>query len=122
MSAGQTFFETSKDGSLRTPLALRKPMGKPGASGTVWEHPEAPGKAVKIYHDKERTKFENKARTMVKVRYNRPHAASFALGWPEALVVNSSGAFVGFTMPLLGSGWTDLESLMQAREAESKHG
>jgi eukaryotic-like serine/threonine-protein kinase len=121
-AAGQTIFETAKDGSLHPPLAIRKVIGKPGGSGTVWEHPGDPAKAIKIYHAKERSKFEEKARTMIKVKYNRPHADRFDFAWPEALVVDSSGSFLGFKMPLLGRGWIDLESLMQAREAEDKHG
>ena len=121
-AAGQTIFETGKDGSLHPPLAIRKVIGKPGGSGTVWEHPGDSTKAIKIYHAKERSKFEEKARTMIKVKYNRPHADRFDFAWPEALVVDSSGSFLGFKMPFLGTGWIDLESLMQAREAEDKHG
>jgi eukaryotic-like serine/threonine-protein kinase len=121
-AAGQTIFETGKDGSLDPPLAIRKVIGKPGGSGTVWEHPGDPTKAIKIYHAKERSKFEEKARTMIKVKYNRPHADRFDFAWPESLVVDSSGSFLGFKMPFLGTGWIDLESLMQAREAEDKHG
>ena len=106
-AAGQTIFETDKDGSLHPPLAIRKVLGKPGGSGTVWEHPEQPTKAIKVYHAKERSKFEEKARTMIKVKYNRPHADRFDFAWPEALVVDSSGSFLGFKMPFLGNGWID---------------
>jgi hypothetical protein len=120
--ASLTVFEVTKDGSLLPPLALRKTISKPGGSGTVWEHPEEPTKAVKIYHDKEYSKFEDKARTMIKVKYNRPHVDQFDFAWPEALVVNASGSILGFKMPFFGSGWIDLESLMQAKEAEDKHG
>src|SRR5580693_265935 len=98
-AAGQVIFETGKDGSLHTPLALRKVIGQPGGSGTVWEHPGEPDKAIKIYHDGERPKFEEKARTMIKVKYNRPHADRFDFAWPESLVVDSSGTFLGFKMP-----------------------
>jgi hypothetical protein len=101
-AAGRTVFETGKDGSMHPPLAIRKVIGKPGGSGTVWEHPGDPTKAIKIYHAKERSKFEEKARTMIKVKYNRPHADRFDFAWPEALVVDSSGCFLGFKMPLLG--------------------
>jgi hypothetical protein len=91
--AGQTIFETNRDGSVRTPLVLRKAVGKPGASGTVWEHPVEPTKAIKIYHDKERPKFEEKIRSMIKVKYNRPHADCFDLAWPEAVVVEERDPF-----------------------------
>jgi eukaryotic-like serine/threonine-protein kinase len=119
---GLAIFEISKAGSLRASLTLRKKVGKPGASGTVWEHPEEPTKVIKLYHDKECSKFEDKARTMIKVKYNRPHVDHFDFAWPEALVVNESGSFLGFKMPFFGGGWIDLESLMQAREAEDKYG
>jgi len=98
-AAGRTVFETGKDGSLHPPITIRRVIGKPGGSGTVWEHPGDPTKAIKIYHAKERSKFEEKARTMIKVKYNRPHADRFDFAWPEALWSIHQGVFSGSKCP-----------------------
>src|SRR5262245_54707751 len=102
-------FEVVKDSSTGKPLTLQPgDKGRRGASGFVFELAAEAGKAIKVYHDKERLKFEPKVRTMIKVKYNRPHIDRFDLAWPEGLVVDMSGHFRGFKMPFFGSGWTDL--------------
>lgn len=116
------FFEVAKDGTIRNAFTLRPgDKGRRGGSGIVYELPTEPGKAIKIYHDDQRAKFEPKVRTMVKVKYNRPHLDRFDLAWPESLVVDDSGKFCGFKMPFFGEGWVDLEKLMQASEVEQKY-
>lgn len=101
-------FELDKDGKTRRALILRTDdRGMRGASGTMHALRAEAGKAIKIYHEKERSKFEEKIRTMIKVRYNRPHAELFDLAWPEAIVVDTYGSFLGFKMPFLeAAGWT----------------
>ena len=59
---------------------------------------------------------------MIRVKYNRPHIDRFDLAWPETLVGDLSRQFRGFKMPFFGSGWVDLEKLMQASEAQKKYG
>jgi serine/threonine protein kinase len=122
MVSEERLYELRIDGNLN-PLKFRaSDKGRRGASGTVFELADQHGKAVKIYHDHERSKFEPKIRTMLKVKYKRPHTARFDLAWPEALIVNGSGEFSGFKMPFFGTGCVDLEALIQASEAEKKFG
>jgi DNA-binding helix-hairpin-helix protein with protein kinase domain len=85
-------FELGKDVGARQPVGLRG-KGREGASGTVYELSFDNGKAIKIYHETERGKFEDKIRTMVKVKYHRPHADRFDLAWPEAIFIDASGGF-----------------------------
>jgi serine/threonine protein kinase len=125
MSAGVvTVFKLDKAGKVRKPLSIQKSdqVGTAGASGTVYQYPEETKKAIKIYHERERLKFAEKIRAMIQVKYNRPHAQRFDLAWPESIVIGGSDEFLGFTMPFFGGGWVDLESLMQASEAESRYG
>src|SRR5713226_2808962 len=105
-----SLFELTKDEKTRRPLVLGKgEKGKQGASGTVYELPAESGKAIKIYHAKERSKFEQKIRTMIKVKYTRPHTDRFDFAWPEAVVVDAYGSFLGFKMPFFGADCVDLE-------------
>jgi DNA-binding helix-hairpin-helix protein with protein kinase domain len=95
-------FEIGKDGTVRPPLTLRpREKGWRGASGIVYQIPAEPSKAIKVYHDTERLKFESKIRTMIKVKYDRPHVDRFDLAWPETIFVDASGQFRGFKMPVL---------------------
>jgi hypothetical protein len=94
------FFDVGKDSNVRKSLTLRSgDKGRRGASGFVFELSSEPGKAIKAYHKEERSKFEPKVRTMIRVKYNRPHLDRFDLAWPETLVVDISGQFRGFTHP-----------------------
>jgi serine/threonine protein kinase len=114
-------FEIGKDGKVRPPLTLRpREKGWRGASGIVYQFPAEPSKAIKVYHDTERLKFEAKIRTMIKV--DRPHVDRFDLAWPETIFVDASGQFRGFKMPFFGNDWVDLETLVQAKEAEKEFG
>jgi serine/threonine protein kinase len=49
----------------------------------------------------------------------RPHADQFDFAWPEMLIADCGGNFLGFRMPLFGKDWVDLELLMQASQAEN---
>jgi len=116
-------FEIGKDGKVLPPLTLRpREKGWRGASGIVYQIPAEPSKAIKVYHDTERLKFESKIRTMIKVKYDRPHVDRFKLAWPETIFVDASGQFRGFKMPFFGTDWVDLEKLVQAKKAEKEFG
>jgi serine/threonine protein kinase len=121
VNSSALLFEADKDGRRWTVKLDSANTGRRGASGVVFQHPSETGKAIKIYHPDERAKFENKVRAMVKVRYKRPHVQHFDFAWPETVISDSAGTFLGFKMPYFGSGWVDLESLMQASEAETKY-
>jgi serine/threonine protein kinase len=120
---GDIVFELDKAGRRSRGTMLRETdrVGQ-GASGTVYRYSAEPGKAIKIYELPQAKRFEAKIRTMVTVRYNRPHLSRFDFVWPEALLADSTGAFAGFKMPFLGNGWVDLDSLMQSSDAERMYG
>jgi hypothetical protein len=112
-------FELNKDGSsLRALHISAADRIKSGASGTIYKHPIAADKALKLYHDEEKAKHKEKIALMVRVKYGHPHADEFDFAWPETGIVDKAGEFLGFEMPLFGDGWVDLEALMQASEAE----
>jgi serine/threonine protein kinase len=117
-------FELDDEGHRSHLLTLsNNPASKEGGSGTVFPLPGTMGRrAAKLYHDEKRRSFEEKVRTMLRVKYKHSHADQFDFAWPERLIVDDSGVFLGFSMPYFGEKWVDLESLMQAAEAEQKYG
>lgn len=120
MSTSEQFFECDTSGKLSRAICIPGgTKGMRGASGTVYVE-KGINKAIKIFHKDQRIKFEAKVRCMRKVAYSRPDAQYFDLAWPEVFIADSSGRFVGYRMPLFGEGWVDLESLIQASEAERK--
>lgn len=122
MAINERLYELSVEGAYRSLTFRANDKGRRGASGFVLELACESGKVAKIYHSHERSKFEPKVRTMLKVKYRRPHTDRFDLAWPEALIVNHSGEFHGFKMPFFGSDCVDLELLIQAAEAEKEYG
>ena len=69
-------------------------LSEAGGQGVIYRS-DIPGCVLKIYHEKERTKFtKNKLSKILEFQNENPHIC-----WPTDILETQSGVFVGFVMP-----------------------
>lgn len=97
---------------------------KSGGAGSIYLLPRRPRDVAKLYHDSTDTDdYDRKIQAMLALTPNLPvreeHGQRYVqIAWPNAVVNNKAGHFLGFTMPLLDIAATaELEPVLQERQA-----
>jgi hypothetical protein len=99
---------------------------KSGGSGSVYLIPESPLQVAKIYHDRvNRVESEQKVAAMLELSPRLPDIVEggrryVQIAWPNALLRDDQGRFVGFLMPAVDVDATsELECILQERQARA---
>ncbi|HTD29108.1 MAG TPA: hypothetical protein VK660_06920, partial [Xanthomonadaceae bacterium] len=101
---------------------------KSGGAGSVFLMPGTPQQVAKIYHDSaDRAEYEHKVAAMLELSPHLPDIVEnnrryVQIAWPEALLRDDHGRFVGFLMPAVDVDATsELECILQERQARAAH-
>ncbi|WMJ68362.1 hypothetical protein [Stenotrophomonas sp. 24(2023)] len=110
----------------RSPLTLGRLL-KSGGAGSVFTLHERPRDVAKLYHSsKDGHAYERKVRAMLELQPDLPPvldngSAQVQIAWPNGMLRDGQGRFVGFTMPILDVAATsDLEHVLQERQARAE--
>jgi len=89
------------DGRIKGYITLGKKIGE-GGEGRIYEIIEDKNSLAKIYHEKRRKGMREKIVAMLKNRPEDPmYPRHISFAWPENMILNESGDFLGFTMPYM---------------------
>lgn len=94
------------DGAVKRTITLGTLL-KSGGAGSVYQIRENTSQVAKIYHaDQPLPVYERKVKAMLSLSPNLPNitdgGASFVqIAWPQAILRNQRGGFLGFIMPSL---------------------
>jgi len=99
---------------------------KSGGAGGVYRLRESSQEVAKIYHDNvDRAYYERKAAAMVKLSPHLPDLVEngkryVQIAWPEQLLRDDRGRFLGFVMPMVDvQATSELECILQERQARA---
>ncbi len=99
---------------------------KSGGAGAVYLLPQAPTQVAKIYHAGDEVRaYERKVEAMLELTPDLPDLVDGGRGfvqiaWPQALLRDASGRFLGFLMPAVNVDATsELEVILQERQARA---
>ncbi len=99
---------------------------KSGGAGGVYLLPQAPTQVAKIYHPgDELAGYERKVEAMLELTPDLPDLVDggrrfVQIAWPQALLRDASGRFLGFLMPAVNVDATsELEVILQERQARA---
>lgn len=122
MSVASGFEARASDGRR---LLLGK-LVKSGGAGSIYLLPASPLQVAKVYHDSaNRGDYERKVAAMLALSPNLPDIFEngqryVQIAWPQALLRDGSGAFLGFAMPAVDIDATsELECILQERQAKA---
>jgi len=114
------------DGPVKSSITLGKLL-KSGGAGSVFLIREMPTQVAKIYHrDLSLAVYERKLKAMLLLTPNLPEINEAGnrfvqIAWPQAILRDDRGHFVGFTMPLLDiKATSELEYILQERQARAE--
>ena len=100
---------------------------KSGGAGSVFLIREMPAQVAKIYHrDLSLAVYERKLKAMLLLTPNLPDIDEAGkkfvqIAWPQAILCDDRGRFIGFTMPMLDiKATSELEYIMQERQARAE--
>ena len=106
-------------------LALGK-LVKSGGAGSVYLLPGSPNQVAKIYHPGDDVRvYERKVEAMLELTPELPELVDggrrfVQIAWPQALLRDSQGRFLGFLMPVVDVDATsELEVILQERQARA---
>lgn len=102
------------------------PMIKSGGAGSIHRLPESPHQVAKIYHRHvELAVYERKVEAMLALSPELPDIVDGArryvqIAWPQSLLRDPQGRFVGFLMPTVDvKATSELETILQERQARA---
>lgn len=114
------------DGPIKRAVSLGK-LVKSGGAGSVYLIREMPAQVAKIYHrDLSLTIYERKIKAMLLLTPSLPNIDEAGqryvqIAWPEAILHDDRGQFIGFTMPMLDiKATSELEYILQERQARAE--
>jgi hypothetical protein len=100
------------------------PLIKSGGAGSVYHVRDAPGQVAKLYHaGSDLRMYERRIAAMIELEPQLPELAQdgnryVQLAWPDALLRDARGRFVGYLMPVVDMDATsELEFVLQERQA-----
>lgn len=106
-------------------LALGK-LVKSGGAGSVYLLPGSPQQVAKIYHAGDEVRvYERKVEAMLELTPELPELVDggrrfVQIAWPQALLRDARGRFLGFLMPVVDVDATsELEVILQERQARA---
>jgi len=118
--------KVSVDGPVKSSITLGKLL-KSGGAGSVFLIREMPTQVAKIYHrDLSLAVYERKLKAMLLLTPNLPEINEAGnrfvqIAWPQAILRDDRGRFIGFTMPLLDiKATSELEYILQERQARAE--
>jgi hypothetical protein len=99
---------------------------KSGGAGSVYLLPESPRQVAKIYHDSaNRAQYERKVAAMLELSPQLTDLVEngkryVQIAWPQALLRDDRGHFLGFAMPAVDvQATSELECILQERQARA---
>ena len=114
------------DGAVKQTITLGTLL-KSGGAGSVYQICENTSQVAKIYHcDQPLPVYERKVKAMLSLSPNLPDIAdaggSFVqIAWPQAILRDQHGGFLGFVMPSLDiKATSELEYILQERQARAE--
>lgn len=114
------------DGPARRSVTLGALL-KSGGAGSVFLIRELPAQVAKIYHrELSLETYERKLKAMLLLTPNLPDINEAGkrfvqIAWPQAILRDDRGRFIGFTMPSLDiKATSELEYIMQERQARAE--
>ena len=114
------------DGAVKRTITLGTLL-KSGGAGSVYQIRENTSQVAKIYHcDQPLPVYERKVKAMLSLSPNLPDIAdaggSFVqIAWPQAILRDQHGGFLGFVMPSLDiKATSELEYILQERQARAE--
>ncbi|MEO6171937.1 MAG: hypothetical protein ABIP02_02345, partial [Arenimonas sp.] len=114
------------DGTVKRTITLGALL-KSGGAGSVYQIHENTSQVAKIYHrDQPLPVYERKVKAMLTLSPNLPNIAdaggSFVqIAWPQAILRDPRGGFLGFIMPSLDiKATSELEYILQERQARAE--
>ncbi len=100
---------------------------KSGGAGSVYQVREMASMVAKIYHrDQPLPVYERKLKAMLSLSPNLPDISDggerfVQIAWPQAILRDDRGQFLGFTMPSLDiKATSELEYILQERQARAE--
>jgi eukaryotic-like serine/threonine-protein kinase len=100
---------------------------KSGGAGSVYQIRETSAQVAKIYHaGSALAEYERKIIAMLSLSPNLPNINEpgqnyVQIAWPQAIIRNERGRFLGFTMPALDiKATSELEYILQERQARAE--
>ena len=114
------------DGPLKSAVTLGALL-KSGGAGSVFLIREMPAQVAKIYHrELALATYERKLKAMLLLTPNLPDINEAGnrfvqIAWPQSILRDDRGRFIGFTMPSLDiKATSELEYIMQERQARAE--
>ncbi|MGH8079305.1 MAG: hypothetical protein ACREP7_01940, partial [Lysobacter sp.] len=102
------------------------PLIKSGGAGSVYLLPDDPNSVAKIYHARvDPPSYTDRIEAMLQLRPQLPDQIEggkryVQIAWPDAVVRDDHGRFIGFTMPALDVDSTsEVEQVLQERQARA---
>ncbi len=123
VTAGSCVWTGDSRQPMRGKLVLGKLL-KSGGAGSVYLMPASPLQVAKIYHDSANpAHYERKIAAMLELSPHLPDLVEnnhryVQIAWPQALLRDERGRFLGFLMPAVDvQATSELECIMQERQA-----